>query len=265
MNDQTPRPRPSSQPESSDHANTVPLPDSVPAPAAPAESTEPARRQRRGIARPVLIGAASAAAVLLVGGGIAAIAFSVADNNDDARDAQNISDTNTSGRDTGARGDDDQNRSTTDGSSSGSGQSAQSAVPADAAALADAIDAAMAAVPGGTGATSVEIERDGWDVDIAHSDGTESDVRVSLDGTATVRGTDDDVDNTPDPLLDTSRLAAIVDAAIDAAGGGTIDSISTDDDNGRHYYDVDLNLGNGRDSEVTLAEDLAVVSVDTDD
>lgn len=261
MNDQTPRPRPSSQPESNDHANTVPLPDAVPA--ATAESTAPARPPRRGVARPVLIGAASAAAVLLIGGAVAAIAFSVADN-DDARDAQNISDTNTGARDTSARGGEDQNRATTDGSS-GTGQSAQSAVPADAAALTDAIDAAMAAVPGGTGATSVEIERDGWDVDIAHGDGTESDVRVSLDGTATVRGTDDDVDDTPDPLLDTSRLAAIVDAAIAAAGGGTIDSIATDDDNGRHYYDVDLDLGNGRDSEVVLTEDLAVVSVDTDD
>lgn len=261
MNDQNPRP--SSPSESNDYANTVPLPDSVPAPAARAESTEPARPPRRGIARPVLIGAASAAAVLLIGGAVAAIAFSVADN-DDARDAQNISDTNAGGRDAGARGDEDQNRSTTD-DSSGTGQSAASAVPADAAALADAIDAAMAAVPGGTGATSVEVERDGWDVDIAHSDGTESDVRVSLDGTAAVRGTDDDVDNTPDPLLDTSRLSAIVDAAIAAAGGGTIDSIATDDDNGRHYYDVDLDLGNGRDSEVVLADDLAVVSVDTDD
>jgi uncharacterized membrane protein YkoI len=134
-------------------------------------------------------------------------------------------------------------------------------VPADAASLVDAIDAAVAEA-GGAGATSIEVERDGWDVDVVMDDRREVDVHVALDGTATVRenGSDDDRDS--DPLLDTARIPALVDAALAAAGGGTIESISTDD--GRVHYDVSVVLDDGRDVDVELSEGLEVISVDDD-
>lgn len=156
-------------------------------------------------------------------------------------------------------------RETTDdsaGANGGDGSGAGSAgatVPADAAALVDAIDVAVAAASG-KGATAIDVEHDGWEVDVQLSDGTDVEMHVALDGTATVRDTDDDRDN--DPLLDTARVPAIVDAALAAAGGGTIESISTDDDSVR--YDVSVDLGNGEDVEVELSESLEVISVDRD-
>ena len=127
------------------------------------------------------------------------------------------------------------------------------------AALVGAIDDAIAAA-GGEGATSVEVERDGWKVDVRLSDGTEVDVRVFADGREPVVQQDDD-DSSADALLDTSRIEGIVDAAIAAAGGGTVDSIETEDDDS-HAYSVQVDLGGDQDVDVDLAEDLTLVSVD---
>jgi uncharacterized membrane protein YkoI len=212
----------------------------------------------------VLLGAGIAAAALLIAGAGAAIALSIDNANEGRDDPSPISETASPG--TG----DDQPGASDDGDG-GNGDdlaspdpvptSPSTDVPADAASLVDAIDAAVAEA-GGAGATSIEVERDGWDVDVVMDDRREVDVHVALDGTATVRenGSDDDRDS--DPLLDTARIPALVDAALAAAGGGTIESISTDD--GRVHYDVSVVLDDGRDVDVELSEGLEVISVDDD-
>lgn len=255
MNEQTSQNQDQNQP-------TEKISEQTPAPASE-PAAAPADAKRRGIARPLLIGIGSAVAVLLIAGAGAAIALSIADGDDDRDDAGGYSQTGETGTqsdDTGNRND-DQSDSGTD-SDSGAGQSDQGAVSADATALTDAIDAALAAVPGATGATAIEVERNGWDVDVALEDGTETEVHVATDGTTTIR--EDDFDEDADPVLDTARISAIIDAAIAEAGGGTIESIQTDDDRD-HYYEVTVDLGDGRDTEIEFTEDLTVVSVDTDD
>lgn len=244
MNEHTP-----STPETPDTAETVRLPETGGTPpGAPAAEPGPDRVRSRA-SRPLLIGAAAAVAVLLVGGAGAAIALSLSD--DDDRGASPLQlETQNDSKGSGAR---------EGGSDSASPGPDSSSAPATAAALAEAIDAAVAEA-GGIGATSIEVERDGWDVDVALDDRREVDVHVALDGVATVRQSGVDRDRDADPLLDPARIAAIVDAAIAAAGGGGVDSISTDD--GRAFYEVSIDLDDGRDIEVELSETLEVISVD---
>lgn len=264
MNDTTPLPR--NTPEGSE---TAKLPETAGGPAAesasraagPAGAAPPARR------RNLLLGAAITAAVLLIAGAGAAIALSIDNANDGRDDPAPVSGTVSPGTGDDQPGADDAGDAA-DGGGGGDLASPDpvptapnTAVPADAASLVDAIDAAVAEV-GGAGATSIEVERDGWDVDVVLDDRREIEVHVALDGTATVRETGDDDDRDSDPLLDTGRIPAIVDAALAAAGGGTIESISTDD--GRVRYDVSVELGDGRDVDVELAEDLTLISVDDD-
>lgn len=235
--------------------------DSNSSDAGPADAA-PAGEGRGNTKRSILIGAAIAAGILLIGGGGVAIGVATAD-----RDAAAVAASERPSNDlpdaVAVPGESE--RETTDdsaGANGGDGSGAGSAgatVPADAAALVDAIDVAVAAASG-KGATAIDVEHDGWEVDVQLSDGTDVEMHVALDGTATVRDTDDDRDN--DPLLDTARVPAIVDAALAAAGGGTIESISTDDDSVR--YDVSVDLGNGEDVEVELSESLEVISVDRD-
>lgn len=218
--------------------------------------------------RPWLIAAGIAAAVLLLGGGGIAIGAALAgDDRDDAarssseRGAFDDRDDDLAGPTAEPDGNrDDDGREGGSGSSSSDPAAGGDSAPADARSLADAIDVAIAEVSG-EGATSIEVERGGWDVDVRLADGTEVEVRVAEDGAAAVRDQDDDRDDRDrDPLLDTSKLSDIIDAALEAAGGGRIESISTDDD--RVRYDVSVDLGNGEDVDVELDEKLAVLEVD---
>lgn len=256
-------------PETAGRAATDPASGSAPAPAstpAPAPASS-----RRGL-RPLWIGLGAAAAVLLVGGAGAAIALAIDDDRDDrafeTREHDDHGDRPGTGDDRSGAGDDrsgsDDRSGADDGRavSSGAGASAaQAFAPSDAASLADAIDAAIAEADG-AGATSIEVERGGWDVDVVLEDRREVDVFVPVDGAVTVRETGSDGDRESDPVLDTARLSGIVDAAIEAAGGGSIESISSDD--GRVRYDVSVVLDGGRDVEVELGEDLVVIAVDED-
>ncbi len=244
MNEHTPL-----TPETPDSDETVRLSETgATPPGAPATAPEPDRVRSRAL-RPLLIGTAAGVAVLLVGGAGAAIALSLSD--DDDRGASTLQlEAQDNAKGSGAREGDSDSASPDPGSSG---------APADAAALAKAIDAAVAEASG-VGATSIEVERDGWDVDVALDDRREVEVHVALDGTATMRQSGAERDRDTDPLLDPARIAAIADAAITAAGGGGVDSISTDD--GRALYEVSVDLDDGRDVDVELSETLEVISVD---
>ncbi|WP_449281828.1 hypothetical protein [Leucobacter sp.] len=257
MNDTTPLP-----PNTPDRSETARLPEtaSSPAPGPVPGAADPAPPARR---RNLLLGAGIAAAALVIAGAGAAIALSIDRANDERDEPALVSGTVSPGTDddrTGRTADDDDGNGDDLASPDPVPTTPNTDVPADAEALVDAIDAAVAEA-GGAGATSIEVERDGWDVDVVMDDRREIDVHVALDGTATVRSTGDDDDRDSDPLLDTARVPAIVDAALAAAGGGAVESISTDD--GRVRYEVSVDLG-GNDVDVELAEDLGVVAVDDD-
>ncbi|SDH46730.1 hypothetical protein [Agrococcus jejuensis] len=226
----------------------------------PAAADE-APKRGRGILKPVLIGAGAAVVVLAVAG----IGLSVADALDDANDQSQTQPATTAPMVSAPAptqpGDDDGGNGGS-GSDDG-GTSTMAPVNPDqlasGTALVDAIDAAVAAA-GGEGATSIEVERDGWKVDVRLADGTEVEVRVYADGRDSLVQQDDD-DSTNERLIDTSRVSAIVDAAIAAAGGGTVDKIEAEDDDS-HAYEVQVDLGGDQDVDVELADDLSVISVD---
>ncbi len=213
-------------------------------------------RRGRGILKPVLIGAGAAVAVLAVAG----IGLSVADALDDDDQPQTqpgVTAPMTSGSPT--QGSDDGNGGGSDDGGSSTMAPTNPDQLASASSYVDAIETAIAAA-GGEGATQVEIERDGWKVDVRLADGTEVEVRVYADGREALVQQDDD-DRSSDRLIDTSRVSDIVDAAIAAAGGGTVQSIETEDGDS-HAFEVQVDLGGDQDVDVELAEDLTVVSVD---
>lgn len=228
-------------------------------PTDPQRPVEPKSRTQRNA--PLLIGAGAAAAVLLLGGGGIAIGAALADNDGDDVAASSEAPRASEERDL----DDDRTDPATDaeevreadaGSGLGSASGTERA-SSDAQSLTEAIDAAIAQASG-EGATSIEVERGGWVVDVGLADGTEVEVSVTDDGTATLR--ENDPERTTDPLIVTSKLSSIIDSAIDAAGGGTVESISTDND--RTRYEVSVDLGNGEDVDVEFDEQLAVFGVD---
>jgi hypothetical protein len=223
-----------------------------------------ASRRGRGILKPVLIGAGAAAVVLAVAGIGIGVADAIDDGDDQPQTQPGVTAPMTSdgGQAPSPSGDD--RGEGQDGSDDGQGSGSPMAPANDGAwsepgALVDAIDAAVAAADG-EGATSVEVERDGWKVDVLLADGTEVDVRVHADGREPVVQQDDD-DSMGDPVLETGRIADIVDAAIAAAGGGAVDSIESERDDS-HAFSVQVDLGSDQEVDVDLAEDLSVVSID---
>lgn len=272
MNEQTPR-----DPETTPGANTPSEPAAAhdPAPRNPvaqpgetaateqvaAAEAQPAKRGR-GILRPVLIGSGAALTILAVAGIGMTIADAVGDGDDDPSRGDVAATAPAPTGDAASPGatdapDDSAAPGTTPAPSGEDrpGGTAGSDEPAD---LVAAIDAAIAAAGGGE-ATSIEVERDGWDVDVRLPDGTEVDVRVLADGEPVVRADDDGDDTSNDPALDPSRIADIRDAAIAAAGGGSLVSIETDDEGGLRY-EVEVAMGDD-DVDVELADDLSVIEV----
>lgn len=247
-NDPTPQ-QPAPQPTDAQPTMQQPVanPDAAPAP-----------KRGRGILKPVLIGTGAAVAVLAVTGIGVAVADALGDANDQPRTQPSATAPMASGGPT--HGSDDGHD---DGAAPSGGTS--SAAPVDvarltsASAFVDAIDAAVAAAGGG-GATSIDVQRDGWKVDVRLDDGSEVEVRVYADGSQAVVQQDGD-DRSGDRVLDTARIAGIVDAATAAAGGGAVESISAEGDDGS-AFEVQVRLDGGQDVDVDLADDLSVVSSD---
>ncbi|GAA3923521.1 hypothetical protein [Microbacterium invictum] len=256
----------------SDETPTTPLPDDVlppePTPAGDPERVAPTRT--RPAARPLLIGAATGVAVLLVGGvGIGAIAALNDRGTFPAVPAAEVSDVDAAGVDPTAdtppadTAADAERRAQQERERQAQEEAARQAAEAQdaasgSAALVVAIDLAVTAAQG-TGASSVELESYGWSVDVILPDGSEVDVRVARDGTTTVRA--DHRDDEADPPIDTARIDDIVAAAIGAAGPGIVTSIETDDGT---RYDVTVAREAGGQVEVELAADLTVIAVDRD-
>ena len=201
--------------------------------------------------KPVGRGVAVGLALLLVGGAGAAIALGVANNqapetqpNVTAAPAPTV----------------DQSAASPDSATPAPSASADGEfVAADADALSRAITLAVEAA-GGEGATEVEVQRGGWKVEVQRADGTEVEVLVAADGATSIREEDDD---DRDPLIDSNQLPEIVRIALEAAGGGTIEKLSTEDDDD-HLYDIDVRLSDGSEVEVKLDAALNVVSIDFD-
>ncbi len=249
----------------------------------------PSPPSKRRLGGPAIVGIAAAAAMLLGGGGIA-VGAALADddrdavamtatgaqtNRDDSGDRDESGDRD--GRDD--RSDDDRDADDRDaagadqGDGSGAGSGAGSDLPAsDTTALREAADAALAEVDG-SGVSSIDVERGGYEVEVQLAENREVDVFVPADGGAAERSGSDDADRTPDPVLDLERLDELVDAALaaasdtaDPAGGGegVIDSISASDDRGV-AFEITVRFVAGGEVEVDLADDLSVVATDLDD
>lgn len=221
--------------------------------------TETAAAPPRRRTRALLLGAAGAALLLLVGGGAFAIGANLAD--DDR--SQPVSSSSPAPATTPPPSESDRRS----GSDAGASVRADQRPATDAAALRSAAERAIAAV-NGTGATSIDVERGGYEVEVRLPDGSETEVFVATDGAVTQRA-ERDADDRRDPLLDLDRLGDIVDAALAAsasAGGveAAIDSVSTTEDRGV-AYEVSILLADGRDIDVELAADLSVVAVDLED
>ncbi|UOW01536.1 PepSY domain-containing protein [Agrococcus sp. SCSIO52902] len=217
------------------------------APAAP--------RRGRGILKPILIGTGAAAVVLAVAG----VGMSIADAVDDGDDPAPGASTSESAGPGGHGGDDDHDdgrggdRDDDDASAALDGS-----VPTEPGDLVAAIEAALEAAGGGD-ATSVELERDGWKVDVLLADGGEVEVRVPVSGDPVVRA-DDDGDRSSDLPLDPERVEQISDAAIAAAGGGVVTSIETEE-SGDVRFEVEV-VRDGQEVDVELADDLSVLAAD---
>lgn len=264
--------------------STNPHPASTPdEPTVVLDQGEPAaEKPARSRKRPLLIGAAVAAAVVLVGGGVA-IGAAIADGDDDDDDRTPVAQTapgtaqdssrGEEDRDDDDRADDDRADDSADDqddvSAAPSGGPSSSAVDpatfgaASADELSDVIATAAAEATGD--ATSIDFKRDGhWDIEFTAADGSETDVRVDADGTASVFSTDTETDDSaPAGVLDTATIDALVTAAF-AEHEGRIIEIDVDNDTASPY-DLTVLRADGVTVELDFGPDFAVLATDLDD
>lgn len=247
-NDPAPR-HPATASEGADGATAAPVDRD--ADAAPA-----ATKRGRGLVKPILVGTGAALVVLAVAGVGLTVAEAMDDDGDDPVATQS-SDGSPGASSDGDRDDRDGHGDHGDrGGRDDDALVAPDSASSEPTDLASAIEAAIGAAGGGA-ATSIEVERGGWSVDVRLEDGSEVDVRVPESGEPVVRA-DDDGDGSSDAPLDPARIAEISAAATGAAGGGTVLSIESEDD-GR--FDVEV-AHDGVDVDVELGSDLAVIAVD---
>ncbi|MFB8891504.1 hypothetical protein [Microbacterium plantarum] len=236
---------PQDQPIPAD-APTLPLSPSDAAPAdAPADAPSaapaavPAEPRRRGRRTALLAGGAVVAAALLVGGG-AAVGAALADDDDDEDRAASLS------------------------SSDGLAMSIEAYGAASADELTAIADAARAAADGDV--VSLDAERDGtWDVQLVAADGSETDVRVDVDGTVTVTATEaaEADDTAAENVLDVATLRTVIEAALSEADGRIID-VDADDDP-RSPFDVSVLTADRGVVDVTVGTDGSVLRTELDD
>lgn len=203
--------------------------------------------------KPAVIGASAALGVLLVAGAVTGVAFAIAGNNSDASNVSTASSQSSPKDDAASAPTVPETGPTTEPAP------AEDRAPSDAASLSAAITTAVAAA-NGVGATQIEVQRNGWEVEVQRNDGTEAEVLVRLDGSTQVR---DEDDNDDDPLIEVAQLPELVRISLDTAGGGSIEQISTDDD-GDYFYEVEVRMEDDSETEVKLDASLNVLDVDFD-
>lgn len=202
-------------------------------------TTAAPRRKRKGL----FIGAGATAALLLAGGVAYGIAGDTGDNGDSVRSvaAENRTD-------------------------SGAPQDPRDL--SDAASFRDAAEQAVAEA-GGHGASSIDLEGNGHEVDVELDDGGSADVHVATDGAMRIETEEADRSGDEDPALDLAALEDIMEAALAASGDagvrdGYVESVSSSDDRGV-TYDVSVRGQDGREVEVDLADDFSVTATELDD
>lgn len=202
--------------------------------------------------RKTLIATAAAVAVLAGAGGVAATAFAdddrqrpaavAADTREDDNDAAST-DTDTGGGDTR---DDDRDSGGTD-----------RAAGSRTVSLADAVAAARAEAPGT--AVSAELDDDrgrtAWDVEILAKDGTWHEVTVdAADGKVVAAHQEQDQQDAAEARSalrgSHTGLLDAAEAAVSARQGGTVTSVSLDDDS--RTWEVDVRSGKGTTHEVRI-------------
>jgi uncharacterized membrane protein YkoI len=157
-------------------------------------------------------------------------------------------------------------------------QTAARTAPADAADLDAAIEAALAEVGPGT-VIEADVDDDSnhaYEIDVRLDGGGEVEVKLDADlAIVSVRqeSPDDDGDGddaSKDDASDDDASEAVTDASVRAkaekaalaeVGSGTVVSVELSDD-ADHVYEVEIDLGNGRDADVELDADFRVVKVD---
>ncbi|MFE6997461.1 hypothetical protein ACFVAE_15975 [Microbacterium sp. NPDC057659] len=224
-----------------------------------AKTTESERRPMRRPGRIALIATAAAVALVAAGGG----AYAVTGGFDDDRGSQGASADDHDGADDAHRdgGRHDVDAEDADDDDAADDRRTGTQAPSDAASLRAAAESALAET-GAQGATSIEAEHGGYEVELRRTDGSEIDAFVTSDGA--VRVTDDQGDDrTDDALIDLGRLPALTGAAVQAANG-TVEKVSTTSRSGA-VYEIDVRANDGRDAEILLAADTTVVGVDLDD
>lgn len=114
-----------------------------------------------------------------------------------------------------------------------------------------AITAAEKEVGGGTAHAIDDNDDDGtWEVDVAKG-ATSSEVHVAADGTARVDDRDDDLDDDDRAGLQAVRTSLLeaIDLALDEVGG-TLDDAELESDDGRHHWEVSVDLDGGGERDV---------------
>lgn len=243
--------------------NSTPDPASPTAPAAPSpvivpDADDRSRARMSSRTRTLLIAGGSVlAAAVLAGGGIA-VGAAIADDmgEDDDRSSRTADDSSSDGADDGA--DDSTADTEDDGADDGAGEAAD--VGSESAdELNDLISAASASAEGDP--VAIEADRDGsWDVTFETSNGDETEVRVTEDGSADVVSTDaaDADDSAPAGVLDTATVDALVAAAL-AEVDGKVTDIEIDDDTASPY-DVSVLTADGSTVDLDLDADMTVLT-----
>lgn len=207
----------------------------------PRPDTVTRTRTRRRL--PWIVGGAVAGAAVLAAGGIALGAAIADEADDDDRTSTLVSDHDDSPD--GISGD----AATTDvGTTS-------------AAELIAALEAARGVAEGD--AVSIDADRDGgWEVTLRATDGSESEVRVSADGsTAVVESEGPDDDGAPAATLDPAAIESLVAAAL-AVADGRITDLDVDDD-GASAYEARVVTDDRGTVEIELDAAFAVVGTDS--
>lgn len=274
MNDKTPAPDQNPTPDENRNADaptvpveptadpaaasaTAPVAPTAEAPAAP--NAAPQAAAPTGRKRAWLIGGGIAAAVLLVGGGVAVGAAIADEFGDDDRPAAEGPRHDDDHRGDGRSDERDDRPSEDHGRGPATGIGAASADE-----LIDIADAARGAADGDV--TSIDAKRDGtWEVQLTTASGDETEVRVDKELSASVVSTEtgDEDDAAPALILDDDTIRALVDAAL-AETDGMITDLDVDSDD-VSPYDASVLTSDNRSIDIDFDASFAVVGTDIDD